>query len=79
MVKLVPSGVKVLLHASQLDHHFVDPFKEGYKVGDEIKVKYLGRDENTGRLEISRKVLLDKQPEGPASDVSIIFCSHFFF
>lgn len=30
------------------------------KVGDAVDVKYLGKDERTGRLEISRKALLPK-------------------
>ena len=30
------------------------------KVGDVVDVKYLGKDERTGRLEISRKALLPK-------------------
>ena len=30
------------------------------KVGDTVDVKYLGRDEHSGRLEISRKALLPK-------------------
>ena len=47
-----------LLHASQIDKGYVDPIKHGYKVGDQISVKYLGRNKLTGRLEISRKALL---------------------
>ena len=32
------------------------------KVGDTVDVKYLGKDERTGRIEISRKALLPKPP-----------------
>lgn len=35
------------------------------KVGDTVDVKYLGRDEHSGRHEISRKALLPKPPQPP--------------
>lgn len=34
------------------------------KVGDTVDVKYLGRDDQSGRLEISRKALLPKSSAG---------------
>ena len=37
-----------------------NPRDLGMKVGDVVDVKYLGKDERTGRLEISRKALLPK-------------------
>ena len=64
MLQLLPDSVSTscLLHASQVDKGFVDPFKYGYKKGDEISVKYLGRNKLTGRLEVSRKALLAPPP-----------------
>lgn len=59
MVELMPSGVQTLLHASMIDHYLVNPMKMGYNMGQEMEVKYLGREERTGRLVVSRKALLD--------------------
>ena len=67
MVKLLPSGVKVLLHSSQIQHKLVNPYKTGYKVGDEIKVKYLGMDENTGKIRVSHKALIDQEIKGSSA------------
>ncbi len=60
ILQLVPDSVTTtcLLHASQVDKGYVDPFKYGYKKGDDISVKYLGRNKLTGRLEVSRRALL---------------------
>ncbi|KAG8197081.1 hypothetical protein JTE90_004347 [Oedothorax gibbosus] len=59
MVTLYPSMKATLLHNTQLDqrkiHH---PSALGLEVGQEIKVKYLGRDPATGSMRLSRKVLL---------------------
>ena len=72
MVELVPSGTKVLLHSSNIAHGgFVDPSQAGYKVGDEIEVKYLGKDAKTGKKLISRKVLLDPPPPPPKKDPKV--------
>ncbi|XP_050487470.1 polyribonucleotide nucleotidyltransferase 1, mitochondrial isoform X1 [Bombus huntii] len=58
MVTLYSSMVPTLLPNSQLDqrkiHH---PDVLGLNVGDEIKVKYFGRDPVNGRVRLSRKVL----------------------
>ena len=58
MVTLYPSMVPALLPNSQLDqrkiHH---PDVLGLNVGDEIKVKYFGRDPVNGHVRLSRKVL----------------------
>ncbi len=59
MVKLQPSGVKMLLHTSNMGHGRVYPLNEGYKVGEEMEVKYMGREEDTGRHLVSRKALLE--------------------
>jgi polyribonucleotide nucleotidyltransferase len=58
MVELAPSGVKALLHLSQIDHKKVaHPDELGFQLGQTMSVKYFGRDP-AGRLRISRKVLL---------------------
>lgn len=58
MVTLYSTMVPTLLPNSQLDqrkiHH---PSVLGLSVGDEIKVKYFGRDPVNGRIRLSRKVL----------------------
>ncbi|XP_076756679.1 polyribonucleotide nucleotidyltransferase 1 isoform X2 [Xylocopa sonorina] len=60
MVTLYPTMVPTLLPNSQLDqrkiHH---PSALELNVGDEIKVKYFGRDPVSGRIRLSRKVLQD--------------------
>ena len=72
VVELLPSKIKTLLHASRIDHYLVNPLKMGYKVGDEMKVKYLGVEPGTGKKVISRKVLLDPSTK----DADIV--SYFF-
>ncbi|XP_043792915.1 polyribonucleotide nucleotidyltransferase 1, mitochondrial isoform X2 [Apis laboriosa] len=58
MVTLYPAMIPTLLPNSQLDqrkiHH---PSVLGLNIGDEIKVKYFGRDPVNGRIRLSRKVL----------------------
>ncbi|KOC61989.1 Polyribonucleotide nucleotidyltransferase 1, mitochondrial [Habropoda laboriosa] len=60
MVTLYPTMMPTLLPNSQLDqrkiHH---PSVLGFEVGNEIKVKYFGRDPANGHHRLSRKVLQD--------------------
>ncbi|XP_012150090.1 polyribonucleotide nucleotidyltransferase 1 isoform X2 [Megachile rotundata] len=60
MVTLYPTMVPTMLPNSQLDqrkiHH---PSVLGLNVGDEIQVKYFGRDPVSGHVRLSRKVLQD--------------------
>ncbi|KAF7252478.1 Polyribonucleotide nucleotidyltransferase 1, mitochondrial [Varanus komodoensis] len=59
MVKLYPNMTPVLLHNSQLDQRKIrHPSALGFEVGQEIQVKYFGRDPIDGRMRLSRKVLL---------------------
>ena len=58
MITLLPSNATALLHSNELAHSPSFPLAMGYKVGDEIEVKYMGKDELTGRLNVSRKALL---------------------
>uniref|UniRef100_A0A674PQI7 polyribonucleotide nucleotidyltransferase n=1 Tax=Takifugu rubripes TaxID=31033 RepID=A0A674PQI7_TAKRU len=58
MVKLYPNMSAVLLHNSQLDHKRIKhPSALGFEVGQQIQVKYFGRDPTDGRMRLSRKVL----------------------
>ncbi|XP_049456770.1 polyribonucleotide nucleotidyltransferase 1, mitochondrial [Epinephelus fuscoguttatus] len=65
MVKLYPTMSAVLLHNSQLDHKRIKhPSALGLEVGQQIQVKYFGRDPTDGRMRLSRKVL-----QSPAASV----------
>lgn len=65
MVKLYPSMPPALLHNSQLDQRKVaHPSALNFEVGQEIQVKYFGRDPVSGLMRLSRKVL-----QGPATNV----------
>ncbi|NXJ63801.1 PNPT1 nucleotidyltransferase, partial [Rostratula benghalensis] len=65
MVKLYPNMTPVLLHNSQLDQRKIrHPSALGLEVGQEIQVKYFGRDPTDGRMRLSRKIL-----QSPATTV----------
>uniref|UniRef100_A0A663E5P1 Polyribonucleotide nucleotidyltransferase 1, mitochondrial n=1 Tax=Aquila chrysaetos chrysaetos TaxID=223781 RepID=A0A663E5P1_AQUCH len=65
MVKLYPNMIPVLLHNSQLDQRKIKhPSALGLEVGQEIQVKYFGRDPTDGRMRLSRKIL-----QSPATTV----------
>ncbi|CAO1433376.1 unnamed protein product [Diamesa tonsa] len=65
MVTLYPSMPPALLHNSQLDQRKVaHPSALGLSIGQEIQVKYFGRDPVSGLMRLSRKVL-----QSPASAV----------
>jgi len=57
-VELIP-GVEALLHVSQYSNEHVKNISDYLKVGDEVKVKYLGKDER-GRLKITRKDIVEE-------------------
>uniref|UniRef100_UPI0040566E1D polyribonucleotide nucleotidyltransferase n=1 Tax=Alistipes sp. TaxID=1872444 RepID=UPI0040566E1D len=62
-VEILP-GKDALLHISEIDYKRFETMEEsGLKEGDEIEVKLIGVDPKTGKLKLSRKVLLPK-PEG---------------
>jgi polyribonucleotide nucleotidyltransferase len=52
-----------LVHISELDWHRVEKVEDICKEGDEIKVKVIGVDRDTGKIRLSRKELIEK-PEG---------------
>ncbi|XP_037078097.1 polyribonucleotide nucleotidyltransferase 1, mitochondrial-like, partial [Pollicipes pollicipes] len=59
LVRLHPNAAPALVHNSQLDARPVrHPSALGLSVGDEIQVKYFGRDPVSGHVRLSRKVLL---------------------
>ncbi|XP_021946408.1 polyribonucleotide nucleotidyltransferase 1, mitochondrial [Folsomia candida] len=58
MVTLYPNMQPALLHNSQLDQRkILHPSAVGLEVGQEINVKYFGRDPVSGGMRLSRKVL----------------------
>lgn len=58
-VEILP-GKDGLLHISEIEWKRLDKVEEVLKEGDIIKVKLIGIDERSGKLKLSRKVLLDK-------------------
>ena len=61
-VEILP-GKEGLLHVSEIAWEKTDKVEDVLSVGDEVDVKLLEIDEKTGKMRLSRKVLLDK-PEG---------------
>jgi polyribonucleotide nucleotidyltransferase len=61
-VEVMP-GIDGLLHVSELEWKRVDNVEDILKEGENVKFKVVGRDPKTGKIKLSRKVLLDK-PEG---------------
>ncbi|XP_037951973.1 polyribonucleotide nucleotidyltransferase 1, mitochondrial-like [Teleopsis dalmanni] len=58
MVSLYPNMPPALLHNSQLDQRKIaHPSALGLEIGQEIQVKYFGRDPVSGFMRLSRKVL----------------------
>ncbi|WGH26033.1 MAG: polyribonucleotide nucleotidyltransferase [Candidatus Shikimatogenerans bostrichidophilus] len=52
-------GVEALLHISEISFKKFKKIEEIFKIGDIIKVKYLGKDKN-GKIKLSRKILFNK-------------------
>jgi polyribonucleotide nucleotidyltransferase len=52
-----------LLHISEIDWKKIKTVDEVLKVGDEIEVKLIDIDPKTGKLKLSRKVLLPRPPK----------------
>lgn len=61
-VEILP-GQEGLLHVSEIDWNRVENVSDVFSEGDVIKFKVTGRDPKTGKVKLSRKVLLPK-PEG---------------
>ncbi|MCF8276494.1 MAG: polyribonucleotide nucleotidyltransferase [Flavobacteriales bacterium] len=58
-VEIMP-GKDGLLHISEIEHRRLEKVEEALKEGDIIEVKLIAIDEKTGKLKLSRKVLLPK-------------------
>jgi polyribonucleotide nucleotidyltransferase len=58
-VEILP-GKEGLLHISEIDWKHVKDAKEYFKQGDQVKVKLIDIDSKTGKLKLSRKVLLPR-------------------
>lgn len=61
-VEIIP-GKEGLLHISEIDWRHIKNVDEVLKPGDQVKVKLIDVDSKTGKLKLSRKVLVPK-PEG---------------
>jgi len=59
-VEVLP-GKDGLLHISEIEHRRLNTVDEVLKEGQEIEVKLIGIDPKTGKLKLSRKVLLPKE------------------
>ncbi len=60
-VEIAP-GMDGLLHISEIDWKRVNKVEDELKEGDVLKVKLIGKDPRTGKLKLSRKVLLPRPP-----------------
>lgn len=49
-----------LVHISEIDHRFVKDIHEHLKIGDEVKVKVLAVDEETGKISLSIRAAAEK-------------------
>jgi polyribonucleotide nucleotidyltransferase len=63
-VEIMP-GKDGLLHISEIEHRRLNTVDEVLKEGDVIDVKLIEIDEKTGKLKLSRKVLLPKPESAP--------------
>jgi polyribonucleotide nucleotidyltransferase len=61
-IEILP-GKEGLLHISEIDWKRVTDIEEYMKVGQQIEVKLIGIDTSTGKLKLSRKVLLPAPPQ----------------
>lgn len=61
-VEILP-GKDGLLHISEIEWKRLKTVEEVLKVGDEVDVKLIGIDKNSGKIKLSRKILLPKPTE----------------
>ncbi len=62
-VEIMP-GTDGLLHISEYDHGYVKHIGDHLNIGDEVEVKLIEVDDKTGKLRLSRKILIEAPPEG---------------
>ncbi len=74
VASVMPYGVFVdfkgksgLLHVSEISHTRIDRVEDVFQEGDQVKVKLIGVDPKTGKMRLSRKVLLPKS-DGNSDD-----------
>ena len=65
----ISANTDELVHISELEWKRVEKVEDVLKEGDEIEVKLIDIDERSGKLKLSRKVLLPK----PDKEKKIIF------
>ncbi|MBE0649038.1 MAG: polyribonucleotide nucleotidyltransferase [Bacteroidales bacterium] len=58
-IEILP-GQDGLLHISEIEWRRLEKVEDALKVGDEVEVKLIDVDPKTGKLKLSRKVLLEK-------------------
>jgi len=63
-VEILP-GKDGLLHISEIDWKRIENVEDVLQEGDKLKVKLIGIDAKTGKLKLSRKVLLDRPERKP--------------
>ena len=56
-------GKSGLLHVSEISHSRINDVSEYFKVGDDVKVKLVGIDPKSGKMRLSRKVLIPNPRE----------------
>lgn len=61
-------GKSGLLHVSEISHSRINDVSEFFKVGDPVKVKLVGVDPKSGKMRLSRKVLLPNPKEQNAEN-----------
>ncbi len=67
VASIMPYGVFVdfkgksgLLHISEISHSRIEKAEDVFSVGDDVKVKIIGIDSRSGKMKLSRKVLIPK-------------------
>jgi polyribonucleotide nucleotidyltransferase len=75
VASVMPYGVFVdflgksgLLHVSEISHSRIEKVEDVFKEGDPVKVKLIGVDAKTGKMKLSRKVLLPRPERNKDSD-----------
>jgi len=77
MVEILP-GKEGLVHISELADYHVPKVEDVVKVGDEVMVKVIGIDE-LGRINLSRKAVLDKSSQVPGANAKDTFSKDYPF
>jgi len=66
-VEIIPN-FQGLLHISEIDWKRIKAVEDVLKEGQEVEVKVIGIDEKSGKIKLSRKVLLPKPPKEEKSE-----------